>query len=143
MVKVKTIEQFGTAVNNMDKNKPFLIKIKKLRFERGDVWLKAYADKSRGGDFIEYHPLYLALRGNIQPLDKWCSASGETIWLLERIDALIYVLRSLIRFGQLEPIVITKDNVIVTGHKRACCLLIMGKKTIKAVYQEDEDGVSA
>lgn len=121
----------------MPNRKIIEVPITSLRFERGDIWLNAYADKRRGGDFIEFHPLYLALRGNIKPLDKWCAASGESIWLLERIDAIIYVYRSLIRFGQLEPIVITKDNVIVTGHKRACCLMIMGKKTIKAVYKEE------
>ena len=50
---------------------------------------------------------------------------------MERMDLVMDVYKSLIRYGQIEPIEID-GNVIVTGHKRACCMLVMGKGKIKA-----------
>ena len=99
-----------------------------LKYDAEDDWLKSWAKEH--GNTMSTHPLYLALKGDRFPLHKWCNFRGD-IWLMERISLLLDVYRSLIRYGQIEPIEV-KDGVIVTGHKRAACLMIMGKETIKA-----------
>jgi len=102
------------------------LSITALKYEAGDAWLKSYGEKNGFG--IDKHPLYLALKGDVMTLHKWCN-SRQDIWTMERLDLLFDVYKSLIRYGQLKPIVV-KDGFIVTGHKRACCLLIMGKDKI-------------
>ena len=116
----------------MEKTKTIEVSITSLKFSSEDVWLTQWAKD--GGGLITNHPIYLALKGDRMPLHKWCTFRRD-IWLMERLDLVMDVYKSLIRYGQLEPIIITRDNVIVSGHKRACCLLIMGHKTIKSVYE--------
>jgi len=108
------------------------VELKKLRFSGADGWKDVYAKEK--GDSILVHPIYLALRGDRGPLEQWCNFRKD-IWLMERLDLVMDVYKSLIRYGQIEPIVIRKDLTIVTGEKRVCCMLIMGKDTIKAVYE--------
>ena len=107
------------------------VKIKDLKFDSEDDWLINWAKEN--GDSINKHPIYLALQGDRMPLHKWCTARKD-IWLMERLDLVMDVYKSLIRYGQLEPIKINKNNKIITGHKRACCMLIMGKDEIKAEW---------
>lgn len=111
----------------MEKIKTTELSITALKYEAVDEWLKSYGEKNGFG--IDKHPLYLALKGDFMTLHEWCN-SRQDIWTMERLDLLFDVYRSLIRYGQLEPIVV-KNGVIVTGHKRACCLLIMGRDKIK------------
>ena len=108
------------------------VDIKDLKFDVEDDWLREYANKN--GNSIDKHPLYLALKGDKSILDQWCTYL-KNIWLMERIDLLLDVYKSLIRYGQLEPIRLKADKTIITGHKRACVLLIMGKDKVKAVYE--------
>ena len=49
----------------------------------------------------------------------------------ERLNDL---LRSLPSEGQLEPIVLTLDNVILSGHRRRAAALVLGWETLKARY---------
>lgn len=107
--------------------------ITSLKYSYEDGWLENYALEE--GQGIDKHPLYLALKGNIEPLIGWCN-SRDNLEIEDRLDKLFEVYKSLILNGQLEPIVITKDNVIVTGHKRSCCFLNMGKEKIKAIYEK-------
>ena len=111
------------------------VAIKQLKYsvDEGDNWLKEWSKKT--GDTIEYHPLYLALRGDRFPLFNWCNARKD-IFLMQRLDLLLDVYKSLIRYGQVLPIKITKDGMVVTGHKRACCMLAMGKEKINAQIYE-------
>ena len=110
------------------------VDIKSLKFNNiEDDWLAQYARNN--GNSIEKYPLYLALKGDKKPLEKWC-AFRQDVWLMERLDLLMDIYKSLIRYGQIEPIVINKNMEIVSGHKRACCLLIMGKDKIKVVYED-------
>lgn len=103
------------------------VSIASLKFDAEDPWLDAWGKKH---DYaISKHPLYLALKGDITPLKDWCRSRGD-IWAMERLDLVFSVYKSLIEFGQLEPIVLN-GNKIVTGHKRCCCLLAMGKDTVK------------
>ena len=104
------------------------VSITSLKFSAEDDWLKDLAKKDNS---ITNHPIYSALKGDRMPLHQWSTFRGD-IWLMERLDLVFDVYKSLIRYGQLEPIEIDKDNIIISGHKRACCLLIMGKEKISA-----------
>ncbi len=104
------------------------VDIRSLKFSSEDSWLDAWGKQK--GHNITSHPIYLALKGNNKPLQNWCNARKD-IWMMERMDLVMDVYKSLIRYGQIEPIEID-GNVIVTGHKRACCMLVMGKGKIKA-----------
>jgi hypothetical protein len=107
------------------------VALKDLKFISSDDWIDEY--KRKHGNSIFVHPVYLALKGDKNTLEQWCSFRKD-IWLMERLDLVFDVYKSLIRYGQLEPIIINKDYGIVTGEKRSCCLLIMGKEFIKANY---------
>ncbi len=105
------------------------VPIRSLRFTSEDSWLNAWGKQK--GQNITSHPIYLALRGDKTPLHNWCTARKD-IWMMERLDLVMDVYKSLIRYGQIIPIEIDSKNRIITGHKRACCLLIMGKDKIRA-----------
>lgn len=116
----------------MDTIKTTEVFITSLKFKTEDDFMKEYASKH--GNSIIFHPNYLALKGDKSVMEQWCSFRKD-IWLMERLDLLFDVYKSLIRYGQLEPIIINNDNEIITGEKRACCMLVMGKDKIKAVYE--------
>lgn len=108
------------------------VEILSLIYEVEDDWLRNW--QKRTGYNMDTHPIYLALRGDVEPLQQWCRSRGD-IWVMERLDLVLEVFKSLICYGQLQPIEITKDKVIITGHKRCSCLLLMGKRTVKAVVK--------
>lgn len=108
------------------------VPIRLLKYIGEDDWLLNY--KKEKGNSILVHPLYLAVRGDKVPLEKWC-AFRQDIWMMERLSLIFDVYKSLIRYGQLEPILINIDMELISGHKRAICLLLMGYTMIKASYK--------
>lgn len=117
----------------MGKIKTIEVSIGSLKFEYEDPWLGKYADEV--SPYMDFHPLALALKGNINPLRAWC-AWRRDMKIDTKLNELMNLYKSLIINGQLEPIVITRDNVIVTGHKRCSCFLAMGKDKINARYEK-------
>lgn len=110
------------------------VKIKDLKVTGEDEWMLDWIEKSEG--LVSKSPHYLYLKGNPVPIVEWMINRNLPMEYLT--GPLIEVLVSLIKDGQKEPIKIYKDKRICTGHKRASCLLYLGKDTIEAEIVSDD-----
>lgn len=118
----------------MAKTKITEVSITSLRITAEDYWLERWIKTN--GDSVARSPHYRYLQGKGEAMRSWMmSRSLEYDYLTE---PMMQVLRSLIDEGQKEPIKIYKDMRINTGHKRAACLLFLGKETIKAEIVPDD-----
>lgn len=104
------------------------VRIRDLKVTSEDAWLDRWIKKN--GDKVAQSPQYLYLIGNPEPMISWMKYRKTPKEHLSK--KIIEVLVSLIKEGQKEPIKIYKDYRICTGHKRATCLLYLGKETIEA-----------
>ena len=81
------------------------------------------------GSRIWDHPNYFALEGQLKPLQRWCKVIKQD-WR-ERMFRLMWVYMFIKKEGQTRPIDVDKNFRIITGHKRASAMLVLGHKTIK------------
>lgn len=118
----------------MEKTKIIEVSISALKVTSEDKWLRTWIEKN--GDSVKKSPHYKWLNGDVKPIYDWMKfrkLRRDYITI-----PLIQIFKSLLNEGQKEPIKIYKDRRINTGHKRAACLLFMGKKTIKAEIVPDD-----
>ena len=131
MAKPKMTEVFTTAT----KNKVMDIPIYKLRISvtPDDKWGLEYI--RRWGDSIMTSPQFMYLHG----MGSYCLERSKAMGIPENYTAgpLMQVLKSIMEQGQKEPILIYRDFRINTGHKRAACMLFLGRDFIKAEYVDD------
>lgn len=105
-----------------------------LKITAEDPWLKNYIEQ--WGDSVETSPQYKYLLGHPFDLQCWMDYRGLPIEHLA--SPLMVTLRSMIKEGQKNPILVYKDMRINTGHKRAACALFLGLKSIKSEFVEDD-----
>lgn len=118
----------------MEKTKTTEVFITALRIAVEDDWLKEWTEKIGFG--VSTSPQYLYLKGKPDAMMEWMNYRKLPSFHLTK--PLMDTLKSILRVGQLEPIKIYKDMRIATGHKRAACLLFLGKDKIKAEFVEDD-----
>lgn len=98
--------------------------------------LKIRADDSWKKDWIELHgksvytsPEFIYYTEGLESIKDWPALRPYRI---QRMDL---VLMSIDHWEQIEPIVINKDNDIITGHKRAAAMAYLGYNKIKTKYE--------
>jgi len=121
----------------MEKIKTIVVSISDLKITSEDPWLDKWIADC--GDSVARSPQCHALRFHFAPFLAWF----DDVLLLkhhdmyDRIKRLFDVYVSLRDEGQKEPIRIYSDMRIVSGHKRAAALHVLGKKFIKAQIVPD------
>ena len=98
------------------------IEISKLKVQSADSYIQ-----ERWG--VENHPNYHALKGDLYTLEGWCKVLKQD-WR-ERLFILMWVYMFIKEEGQTKPISVDKNFRIITGHKRAAAMLVLGHLTIK------------
>jgi len=122
----------------MEKIKTIEVSISDLKITSEDGWLDNWI--AEHGDSVGNSPQYRALRFHFDPLVDWFADVADLKHhdMYDRIKRLFDVYVSLRDEGQKEPILIYSDMRIVSGHKRAAALHVLGKKTIKAQIVPDD-----
>ena len=98
------------------------IEISKLKVLSEDEYIE-------DGSLINWHPNYSALAGDLPDFQAWCDVINQD-WR-ERLFRLLWVYTFIKEEGQTRPIDVDKNFKIITGHKRASAMLVLGHKTIK------------